>query len=280
VEGIVFVQLTNGFGNNIFQYVAARLLAEHHQKEVMVVPPTEDYYAIACLKKLGITFFEEGKFPSNMLVIDDAHYVTAYDEQYRNHNFFLRGYFEDYQYYLPHRNRIKGWFPACTPREDNALVVHMRTGDRLFMKNEFYTKPRAANYLAAMSHFDFNELHIVSDIPTWDYITEKDLNTFTFHVNIDKSKRVPASESVAFFNELVDEFQPFNPIMKKRSILEDFEHIRSFKNILFEHGTLSWWAAFLSEAEKVGVYGPWRAFKGTKNKNLSQIPLSGWFKWE
>tara|TARA_B110000977_G_C10654288_1_gene329205 strand:+ start:254 stop:385 length:132 start_codon:yes stop_codon:yes gene_type:complete len=31
---------------------------------------------------------------------------------------------------------------------------------------------------------------------------------------------------------------------------------------------------------KIGVYGPWRSFKKNNNKNLSQIPIDNWFKWD
>ena len=72
----------------------------------------------------------------------------------------------------------------------------------------------------------------------------------------------------------------FSPKVVKRSIVDDFNFIRASDNILFEHGTLSWWAAVLSDAKKVGVYGPWRPWKGAKNKNLSKIPLQNWFQWE
>ena len=75
-------------------------------------------------------------------------------------------------------------------------------------------------------------------------------------------------------------FSQFRPIVKKRSLYEDFNFIRSFNNILFEHGTLGWWAAALSNAKRVGVYGPWRRWKGNRNKNLSNMNLPTWFKWE
>ena len=78
----------------------------------------------------------------------------------------------------------------------------------------------------------------------------------------------------------MDGFAKYNPSVVQRSIVEDFNFIRNSNNILFEHGTLSWWAAVLSDAKKVGVYGPWRPWKGQKNKNLSNIPLENWFKWE
>ena len=91
---------------------------------------------------------------------------------------------------------------------------------------------------------------------------------------------MPIKDSVDYFNSFVEKFSKFDPIYEKRDVHEDFNFIRSFNNILFEHGTLSWWAAFLSDARKVGVYGPWRSWKGKSNKNLSNVQLDNWFKWE
>ncbi len=108
----------------------------------------------------------------------------------------------------------------------------------------------------------------------------EELKNMNFHVNIPSDQSVPIEESVEYFNSFVEGFSKYNPIIKKRTIYEDFSFIRNSDNILFEHGTLSWWAAFLSEAKKVGVYGPWRPWKGQSNKNLSNIPLKEWFKWE
>ena len=51
---MILVQLTNGFGNNLFQYIAAKLLSEYHQQELIAIPPTEDYYAIEDLKNIGV----------------------------------------------------------------------------------------------------------------------------------------------------------------------------------------------------------------------------------
>ncbi len=276
----IYVQLTNGFGNNIFQYVAARLLAEHHNKELCALAPYRDYYAIEDLKKIGVNIVDHTFPPQDSITINENNYLEAYSKHYENSNLFLNGYFEDYRFYFEYLKKIKTWFPEQKTRDDNDLVIHMRTGDRLFMKNEFYSKPRAMNYLRAINKFEFNQLHIVTDMPVWDYITENDLKNFKFHVNIAENKRVPIAESVKYFNEIVEAFSFYSPIIKKRNVLDDFNHIRSFKNILFEHGTLSWWAAAVSSAKKVGVYGPWRPWKGEKNKNLSNIPIDTWFKWE
>ena len=83
-----------------------------------------------------------------------------------------------------------------------------------------------------------------------------------------------------YFNSFIEGFAEYEPIMEKRTIVEDFNFIRSFDNIMFQHGTLGWWASALSDASKVGVYGPWRPWKGTSNKNLSQVNFDGWFQWE
>jgi len=274
---MITVQLTNGFGNNIFQYVAARLLAEHHGQELSVLPPSPDYYAIPDLEQIGIDFTHKSS-PTDLLVTDQ-YYLQAYSSIYKNQNMRLRGYFEDYKYYYPHLDKIKTWFSPIIPRDDNALVLHIRTGDRLFMKNEFYTKPRVEKYLSAIGRFNFSDLYIVTDMPVWKKTTASELSQIRFHREAPTADRVPIAESVQYINSLIEGLDQFNPIINNGTVGQDFNFIRTFSNIMFEHGTLSWWAAFLSDADKVGVYGPWRPWKN-KKKNLSQIPLDGWFKWE
>ncbi len=278
MKGNVAIQLTNGFGNNIFQYTAARLLAEYLESDLMLIPPSKNYYAIPDLENLGMDFTP--KKLTNPIKILDKQYKSCYNKVLKGKDVILSGYFEDYTIYFDHLDKIRSWFPKSQSRNDNSLAIHMRTGDRLFMKNEFYTKPRAENYLKAIEKFDFDSLHIVTDMPKWDYVIGDELNNMKFHLNVPEHERVPIKESVKFFNELVDGFKKYNPVIKKRTIVDDFNFIRESDNILFEHGTLSWWAAVLSDAKKVGVYGPWRPWKGTKNKNLSKIPLKNWFQWE
>jgi len=276
---LIHVKLTNGFGNNLFQYTAAKVLAEFHNTGVVAIPVVDNYYAINDLKMIGVNFATKQK-PKDLLEANDKNYISFFDKKFNDCNILLSGYFEDYRYYYKMRNKIKSWFPPLNKENNNDLVVHMRTGDRLFMKNEFYMKPTAKDYLSAVEKFDFNKMHIVTDMPKWDYITKEELKNMNFHVNIPSDQSVPIEESVEYFNSFVEGFSKYNPIIKKRTIYEDFSFIRNSDNILFEHGTLSWWAAFLSEAKKVGVYGPWRPWKGQSNKNLSNIPLKEWFKWE
>ena len=135
MKGSVSVQLTNGFGNNIFQYVAARLLAEHLESDLVLIPPTPNYYAIQDLKELNIPFNNVER--TQIINVKDSHYKACFDDALRGRHVSLSGYFEDYTNFIDHLETIRSWFPELHKRGDNDLVIHMRTGDRLFMKNEF-----------------------------------------------------------------------------------------------------------------------------------------------
>jgi len=276
---VVIINLTNGFGNNLFQYTAARLLAEHHEQELLVIPPSEDYYAIKDLTDLGVDFSKKS-FDGQMAHVSDHNYRACFEEKYKNVNFNLRGYFEDYILYRNDIQKIKSWFPEVQKRTDDALVIHFRAGDRLFYKNEFDTKPTIQSYINALDRFNFSKLYIVTDMPAWEKLSENELNMMKFHYDVPSGDRVPISLSVEYFNSFVDGFAKYEPLVVKGTICEDFNFIRTFDNILFQHGTLGWWAAILSEASKVGVYGPWRPWKGRSNKNLSNINIEGWFQWK
>ena len=275
----IAVKLTNGFGNNIFQYVAGRLLAEYHQCYFFAILPSKEYYAIDSLIALGVNF-DSTIIVEDYQIIDDQNYLQAYDSKFASTNLILQGYFENYKYYLPKIELIKSWFPKVKTRTDNNLVIHFRGGDRLCYANEFYSKPNVQKYLNAITQFNFEKLHIVTDMPKWDYYSVEEFENSSFHVSLNNHEIVSTKESVEFFNAFVEGFSSLNPVVHHRKLIDDFNLIRSSNNILFEHGTLSWWAAFLSNANKVGVYGPWRAFKGENNKNLSHVPLNNWFKWD
>lgn len=278
---MVFVKFTNGFGNNIFQYVAAKQLAHFHNKEVYALCEP-DYYAIPDLKSLGIKFFEpsSNEVTQNCIQVGDSNYLSYFSEQYSENNLCVSGYFEDYRYYKSNIQNIKKWFPHEDKKHANDLVVHVRLGDRLLYAETFDYRVECNSFLNAIGKFSFENLHVVTDMPIWRAASEEEISKMRFHVNVDKSRQISISSATKYFNSLVESFEKFSPIVENRNIVEDFNHIRSFGNILFQHGTMAWWAAVLSDADNVGVYGPWRPWKGASNKNLSDINLKGWFKWE
>ena len=133
---------------------------------------------------------------------------------------------------------------------------------------------------AVLNKFNFKKLSIITDLPRWEKTTIDKMKNFKLHTDLNPLFLVNLNFAVKYHNNLIEKLNKYNPIIKNNDIASDFSYMLSFDNFLFQHSTLAWWAAVISGANKVGVYGPWRPFKKEKNKNLSQIPLEGWFKWE
>ena len=280
----VVAQLTNGFGNNVFQLVAARLLAEKHGRKVQAVLPWADYYGLNELSNVWVGGVEvtTGLASNQAVFVNDGNYAAAMaQDSMPDCNIIVRGHFEDYRYFIENRELIKSWFEPVGKTNDRDLVFHFRTGDRLFMRNEFEYKPSADSYREAIESFDFDRLHIVSDLPQLRRYTPEELGSLKFHNDVDASRSVGCEDAAKYLNGVVDALLQFEPVFESSSISSDFNKIRTFDNILLEHGTMSWWAAFISSASKVGVRKNWRPWKGSGNKNLSKVDVKGsdWFEW-
>ena len=278
----VVVQLTNGFGNNVFQLVAAQLLAEKHGRKVQAVLPWADYYGLNELSNVWVGGVEvtAGLASNQSVFVNDDNYAAAMtQDSMPDCNIVVRGHFEDYRYFVENRELIKSWFEPVGKTNDRDLVFHFRTGDRLFMKDGFEYKPSSNNIRKTIETFDFDRLHIVSDLPDLRRYTPEELVSLKFHNNVDSSKSVGHEAAAKYLNSVVDVLLQFEPVFETANISEDFDKMRSFNNIMFEHGTTAWWAAFLSDATSVGVVMNWRPSKGTRNKNLSKVPIEGWFEW-
>ncbi len=279
---MVIVKLTNGFGNNLFQYIAGRLLAEFHNQKVLCVPLEHNYYATEDLKNLNVPIYRESirekfitKFSS--IYVSDNNFADFFEEKFQKKHFILQGYFEDNNIFKEHINKIKSWFPYQKKNNINDLVLHFRGGDRLFYKHEFSYRPSPDSFLSAINRFEFKKLYIVTDMPSWNYLTPKELEKTIFHVKVKKEMSVPIESSVNYFNSIVGALEKFDPILYKKNISDEFNFIRSFDKILFQHSTTAWWAARLSNASKVGVLKGWRNWKLNNKTNL--LDNKNWFQW-
>ena len=146
---MIVSNLTNGFGNNLFQCIAGKLLATFHNHEHYFVCE-KDYYCKDFLCSLGFKFYngEPSKLQKS-LIVNDKNYMFAFDKNYSNNFFLLSGYFENKDYYEENRSLIMSWFPSFK-KTNNDLVFHFRTGDRLFYQNEFASKPSPSSIKKAI----------------------------------------------------------------------------------------------------------------------------------
>jgi len=276
---MLVVKLTNGLGNNLFQFIAAKQLAIVHSQELAVYCP-EEYYGIKIMETMGVEVFTKnpllGHHPIN---VNDKNYSYWLSTRERPSHLMLDGYFEDYKYYIDSLSEIKGWFPSVHRRPPEDLVLHLRAGDRLLYKSTFSHRTLVEEYLKGLSQFEFENLHIVTDMPRWGHYTAEEIGEMNVHCSVPQNVRVDPQLSADYFNSFVDGLTHHNPIVTRRPIFEDFNFMRSFDKIMIQHSTLAWWAAVLGDASSVGVYGPWRPWKGKSNKNLSNVDLEGWFQW-
>jgi len=280
----ITTKISNGIGNNIFQYVFTRLLCEQHGSQLSFkYRPT--YYGLKFFSDFGIDLPKIGKnknFPTKTIGKSFRH-ESLFNPSYKNFNINLSGHFENYELYKKHIPRISSWFKQDIPKNNDDIVLHLRLGDRLMYKVSYdhNMKIEPQEYISVIKRFSFDKLHIVTDMHVWDYVTEEMVNAMAFHCKTNSAICVKPKVAAMYFNSLIEEFKPLNP----KIYLNDFGYskafnlIRSFDKIIFQHSTFAWWAAALSDASHVGVYGPWRPSKGAKNKNLGSTDYDGWFSW-
>lgn len=286
-NNVVSVDFSNGFGNNLFQYIYARLIADTHGSKLSV--SLKDKNTKNEFAKLGIRL-KQYACPGAIKISDKKASLKFIEKRFNASNFKLHGYFENYNLYENHFDKIKTWFPKIDKINDSDLVFHLRLGDRLFYHETHNPNFRidASKYLNAIKQFNFDKLHIVTDMQDWKRLSQEDLEQMKFHRGGRGGKDIIGSSigidsikvALEYFNSIYDALCQFDPIVRcNHSVAEDFSYIRSFDKILFQHGTMGWWASMLSEASRVSVYEHWRPQKGKKNKNLSQVNLSTWNHW-
>ena len=94
------VRFINGFGNNLFQYIAARLIAEQRRLPLRVIT-RPGYYGIDEFAKLGIELQLTNSARFDRVVGDEYSEALVFGAGVER-RLLIRGYFEDYRHYLSH----------------------------------------------------------------------------------------------------------------------------------------------------------------------------------
>lgn len=211
------------FGNNLFTYCMGRILAERF-----------GYYLNCEVKGFDIEKYIHN-FPNFKEKIDGKviikpRFNVAYSPQEISHKInniqhnprklIVRGLFQRYEYYQPHKKNIKQWldFDKPSPQAgDNDLVIHIRIGD---FKPRGWVLPFSF-YEKCIDHAKPSKIYLVTDSPENSYFRQ---------------------------------FDKYNYEIISESPWDDFSFISSSNQICVANSTFSWWAGFLSNAEK--IYAP------------------------
>jgi hypothetical protein len=227
LEGGYFSSPRKNLGNKLFIYSACRIISELLGYELIspenALIRREDtkngQYKEIMFPFKGV----KGNIVDNPIkVIQDGDIIQLGSienliQSYPNHGFINQSYFSKYDYIKPYKIKVKEYFKSIVKdkRGSNDLVIMLRSSnhDGSFVLPDSY-------YLNIISQETFDNLYISFD-----------------HINKHQS--------------LINKLEKYNPKLIDGDILDVFSEITSFNKIIAAQGTFSFWACFLSNAEKI-----------------------------
>lgn len=223
------------FGNNLFQYVYARLFAEKHGLKLLTPFCHEN---IVRMKSQcgGSTIL------APIIGIDDNHEYMLNDRTIDRAQYHFNGYFQKSEWYIPYIDKIKEFAKPvqtidCINYDD--IVIHIRRSDY-----PHQCQIHSNWYLNILRTEKFNKLYIVMEPAS-------------------------ADPDPVGLNAYLNEFSHYSPIIISGSVADDWNFLRKFDRILISNSTYAWWAAFFSDASKIYVMEDWTF---TKQYRLSDFP--------
>lgn len=252
-------------GNNLFQYVLGRIIAEHHGLALECADPRfEDFcpagrlptglgppgvmdylakeYGVGAsgtLQDLGAELF------ATDLSVAGRHFDTPVEDHCialgtdwggqtldlqailtdsSPRQIRLAGFFQRYEYYAGHRQRIRSWLqchpiPSPFRIRQHDVLINLRRG------SDFH----GLNWTLPLSYYE----QILAGLRQLGQV-------YVVGTGIDDHVR--------------NRLRPFHPIYYPGSVAAHFSFFRQFRRIVISNSTFAWWAAFLADAEE--IYAP------------------------
>jgi hypothetical protein len=143
--------------------------------------------------------------------------LEGFINQFNNHHIEVVGYFTKYDYIKPYKDKIRSYYTSLVrpKRNNNDMVIMLRNSrdDARFVLPDDY-------YINILENESFDKLYVGYD-----------------HLYKHQS--------------LISKIEKYNPIYLESGILDIFSEITSFNKIVACQGTFSFWASFLSNADKI-----------------------------
>ena len=223
---MIEVKYAGRLGNNLFQYSLGRILAEELGFELKASPIPG--FPETASRVDG----HASEAPIETLHLHEIEFEKILRDR-SSRKIVLDGFFQRYEYYRAHKEKIRRWLSPEAPfpkRHPKDIVLHVRKGDYL----ECRSIAPLSFYEEALSHSRWNQVFVCTDSP-----------------------------DDAFIRKFVKKFgaQVSDP---GDGPMGDFRFMMSFNNIVQSASSFSWWAAFLSDAEKI----------------FTPVPLTGYWSAE
>jgi hypothetical protein len=172
--------------------------------------------------EINYSFIRGSQVPKEFKLVEDHDSIYHGNiqkiiDEYPNHGFIIKSYFSKYDYIKPYKDSVRSYFETITSpkRNDNNMVIMLRDSylDRSFKLPNNY-------YLDIIESENFNQLYISFDHEI-------------MHL------------------DLLNKLSKYKPIIIDGNIIDVFKEISSFDKIVACQGTFSFWASFLSNADKI-----------------------------
>ncbi len=278
---MVVIKLSGGLGNQMFQYAAARTLADKknenlildistYQSDTLRVFELESFNIRASIlneKKWFINFLLRNifRFPNIILQIFRIRKEESllYDEKFFKKNYYLiKGYFQTEKYFLNNKKKLLNDFTLknndikVNCRHNKGIpniAVHVRLGDYLFDK-----KNSEVHGICSLKYYKrsikkmreiYGEINLIcySDDIEW---CKKNLSEIKFDSYINPDSGSPSSDLI------------------RMSYNDGF---------IISNSTFSWWAAWISNSSRKIVIAPSPWFK---NSMMNDIIPDDWISVE
>jgi hypothetical protein len=234
---------TGRFGNNLFQYAVARMVAERNNLFLDVVWPHDDILKV-------IPYSDYGRKIEPTVTINDQNYINDKNVAFRNFRstgVIMDGYWQDSRYLFPIRDKVKSWFEPCTIPKSEGWVCHYRVSD--------YWLSQVSSVIDPSWYIDIlrKENALKGDIV---FVTED-----------------PQDPCIKEIINKVATYFPNSFNVKSGNIKNDFNFLRSARNIICSNGSFSWWAQFLGDWDTCYLFSKWMRYH--HNMDL-KMPTANW----
>lgn len=228
IDGEYFSNYKKNLGNKLFIYAASRIISDLLDCDLISpenaiirkeLNSTKEYYE----QKFPFGSVIRGtKITQNVVDIDDYGIIRYGSIQnlidsHPESGFIIKSYFSKYDYIKPYKDMVRLYFESIRlpKRNDGSLLLMLRDS---FLDSSF--KLPNSYYLDIVSKTNFTNLYI----------------SFDHEIN---------------HLELLNKLKKYNPIIIDGDVLSVFREITSFDTIVACQGTFSFWASFLSKADKI-----------------------------
>jgi hypothetical protein len=151
----VSVEYIGHFGNNLFQYIVGRLLAERHH--LKLTTPFNHQHIVA------MTPPKEGEHFNEPSIEVHGHDWSLENERPKAH-YFVRGFFQESDFYWQRRDQILAFAKPVTEvpkRPSGDLAVHFRLGSDYWPGIVIHP----SWYQKVLSTTPYDKLFVISDVP-------------------------------------------------------------------------------------------------------------------